>query len=110
MNCKKRIGIYIFTLGVFMFLLRPCLAYQLSRVSGCKTNAAQAWNLSQRLIKKKDDHHMQHAEVATVKVFTQKTPVYLVKILFNALVPTGSTSPVQLLRCGLYHCFQPGAP
>jgi len=93
-----------------MFLLRPCLAYQLSRVSSCKTNAAQAWNLSQRLIKKKDDYHTAHAEVTVVKVFTQKTPVYLTKILFNALVPIGRIYHVPLLRYGLYHCFQPGAP
>ncbi len=93
-----------------MFLLRPCLAYQLSSVSGGKANSAQGWNLSQRLIKKKDDYHTQHAEVAVVKVFTQKTPVYLVKVLFNALYPMGRIYSVPLIRYGLYHCFQPGAP
>lgn len=109
MNCKKRIGICIFTFGVLMFLLRPCLAYQMTSAVSYKTNSARAWSLSQRLIKKKDDHHEQQTDVNVIKVLTEKTLVYTIHLL-NVRAQTPNGYPAPLIQRGLYHCFQPGAP
>jgi len=110
MNCKNRIGFLILSLGVLMFLLRPCLVYQLTKTEGYKTNPTFISSLLQRQFKKKDDHHEQLAEVVAVMMVTQKTTVGLVRCTLNAITQILTTYHITWYKWGLYHCFQPGAP
>lgn len=57
MRIRNYIGIIIFTLGVFMLLLRPYAVYNMTVKEHLARNPARAWSLLQRLIKKKDEHH-----------------------------------------------------
>ena len=49
--------ILIFTFVVLTVLLRPYAAYCISTRADVSANPAKVYNLLQRLIKKKDDHH-----------------------------------------------------
>lgn len=54
---KRGLHIIVFTIVVLTILLRPYLVYRMTSGNALRTNPARAWNLLQRLVKKKDDHH-----------------------------------------------------
>lgn len=110
MNCKNRIGILVLSLGMLMFLLRPCLVYQLTKTEGYKTNPTSISSLLQRQFKKKDDHHEQQAEVVAIMVITQSVAVCSIHSLLNTINQILTSNHITWYKWGLYHCFQPGAP
>jgi len=110
MDCKNRIGIFIFTLGVFLFLLRPFLIYQATSADSYKADPVRASSLLQRQIKKKDDNHDQVADIVVIRMLTEKIAACSISYLFDHItqVPTVYYTPWNQLIS--YHCFQPGAP
>jgi len=65
MHGKINIGTVVFTLGVLMLLLRPYFVYQMTTADN-RSNPVRAWNLLQRLVKKKDDHHERTTETSAL--------------------------------------------
>ena len=110
MDSKNRTGIFIFTLGVLMLLLRPYLVYQITTTDSYKKNPALSWNLLQRLVKKKDDNHEQHAEVARIVVLTQKITFSFIDHLLNTITQVLPSYHISWYQRVPHHCFQPGAP
>ena len=110
MDRKNRIGIFIFTLGVLMLLMRPFLVYQITTTESYKNNPAHAWSLLQRLVKKKDDKHEQNAEVSRIMVLTQKTAISSIYHFANTIIKDLPSYHISWYQQLLHHCFQPGAP
>lgn len=110
MDRKNRIGIFIFTLGVFLFLLRPFLIYQATSVDNYKTNPAHTSSLLLRQIKKKDDNHYQLAEMAVVRMLTEKVAACPILNILPAVTQITAGYYIPWHQLILHHCFQPGAP
>jgi hypothetical protein len=87
---RKAWNIFIFTVGVLMLLLRPYMIYQLTKQSNLRNDPVNVYNLLQRLVKKKDEHH-ETAEVADLQSRQSKTtfrlPVSWVHILRSFIDP-----------------------
>ena len=60
-NFVKTYHQLFFTLGVMMFLLRPFLGYLAAGSEGAAGNPLRLNQLTQRLVKKKDEHHEPEA-------------------------------------------------
>lgn len=69
-----------------------------------------AWNLLQRLVKKKDDNHEQHAEVARIMLLSQKTVISSTCHFLNKIIQAVPSYPISWYQQVSHHCFQPGAP
>ena len=57
MKNRNTFKVLVFTFVVLTVLLRPYAAYCISTRADMSANPAKVYNLLQRLIKKKDDHH-----------------------------------------------------
>ncbi len=75
---KKALQILILSVAVIMVLLRPYAAYQLSNHADLAADPRKTYDLVQRLIKKKQDHH------ATIKRRTKvDIALPVIRLLFN---------------------------
>jgi len=110
MDRKNRIGIFIFTLGVFLFLLRPFLIYQATSVDNYKANPAHTSSLLLRQIKKKDDNHGQLADVGVTRLLTEKIVARSFDCILHPIRQVISAYHTPWHQLISHHCFQPGAP
>ncbi|MBB5619335.1 hypothetical protein HDE69_000371 [Pedobacter cryoconitis] len=110
MDRKNRIGIFIFTLGVFLFLLRPFLIYQATSIDNYKANPAHTSSLLLRQIKKKDDNHDQLADVAVIRMLTEKIVTSSFGGILHPITQVPAIYHTPWYQLISHHCFQPGAP
>jgi len=87
---RRKYRIILFSFGVMMILVRPFMAYQLSTTSDFGKDPQRIYNLLQRLVKKKDDHHADDNELTAVLtqgeaqlVPASRTHVAFVKDIFR---------------------------
>jgi hypothetical protein len=75
MTDKKSIQILVFSFAVFMVLLRPYAAYQISKHAGFASDPVKVYDLLQRLIKKRDEHHIIEQSAFTAVRQSKPAPV-----------------------------------
>ncbi|MBB6498800.1 hypothetical protein [Pedobacter cryoconitis] len=110
MDRKNRIGIFIFTFGVLMLLLRPFLIYQVASAESSKASPAHTASLLQRQIKKKDDNHDHLADVSVMRMLTEKITAHSVPRILHHIIQAPSVYYTPWCQLVLHYCFQPGAP
>lgn len=84
MTSRNAIRVFIFSFTVLIVLLRPYAAYQISMRPDIANDPVKVNSLLQRLIKKKDDHHMVIDE-AMAAVISPKTARLLPIVLSSFL-------------------------
>nr|WP_067057407.1 hypothetical protein [Mucilaginibacter sp. L294] len=94
---RRRFNIWFFSIGVLMLLARPYLAYQMSAANATAENPAKAWNLLQRLVKKKDEHHEIQADGAAILAETSCLAIHPLRRLLNTFFTSLTVSAKIIL-------------
>src|ERR1700712_2289877 len=98
MISKNSYQILLFSFAVLMVLLRPYTAYRISMRSDIASDPVKINSLLQRLVKKKDDHHISmadHTEVIVPLKSSVPLITFLVLLLISAVSALAGSTKQQ---------------